>query len=175
MSCLQVSTVGRRLALPIIAQNRSASNLDKTEFTTPGEIVDYDDPPHLPVPEYPARPDEPLETRKQRYGHKLYIHFCTVLFLLTFGRLLYQSRKRGMLENDLLLSTFVAKFLRDFNAEQTAQYDRLINGVSNDWDIFYWATETKPTPPEFDTEVMRMLKEHVKNAEKVQRIRQPDL
>ncbi|KAH8254729.1 hypothetical protein KR032_011999, partial [Drosophila birchii] len=152
---LQVSNVGRRLALPMIAQNRSASNLDKTEFTTPGEIVDYDDPPHLPVPEYPARPDEPLETRKQR--------------------LLYQSRKRGMLENDLLLSTFVAKFLRDFNADQTAQYDRLINGVSNDWDIFYWATETKPTPPEFDTEIMKMLKEHVKNAEKVQRIRQPDL
>ncbi|XP_020803311.1 succinate dehydrogenase assembly factor 2-B, mitochondrial [Drosophila serrata] len=150
-----VSTGCRRLALPIIAQNRSASNLDKTEFTTPGEIVDYDDPPHLPVPEYPARPDEPLEKRKQR--------------------LLYQSRKRGMLENDLLLSTFVAKFLRDFNAEQTAEYDRLINGVSNDWDIFYWATETKPTPPEFDTEIMRMLKEHVKNAEKVQRIRQPDL
>ncbi|XP_017019708.1 succinate dehydrogenase assembly factor 2-B, mitochondrial isoform X2 [Drosophila kikkawai] len=150
-----VSTVGRRLALPMFAQNRSASNLDKTEFTTPGEIVDYDDPPHLPVPEYPARPDEPLETRKQR--------------------LLYQSRKRGMLENDLLLSTFVAKFLKDFNADQTAQYDRLINGVSNDWDIFYWATETKPTPPEFDTEIMRMLKEHVKNAEKVQRIRQPDL
>lgn len=58
--------MGRRLALPMIAQNRSASNLDKTEYTTPGEIVDYDDPPHLPVPEYPARPDEPLETRKQR-------------------------------------------------------------------------------------------------------------
>ncbi|XP_017077804.1 succinate dehydrogenase assembly factor 2-B, mitochondrial [Drosophila eugracilis] len=150
-----LTTVGRRLALPMIAQNRSASNLDKTEFTTPVEIVDYDDPPHLPVPEYPVRPDEPLETRKQR--------------------LLYQSRKRGMLENDLLLSTFVAKYLRDFNAKQTAEYDQLINGVSNDWDIFYWATETKPTPPEFDTEIMQLLKEHVKNHEKVQRIRQPDL
>ncbi|XP_016967771.1 succinate dehydrogenase assembly factor 2-B, mitochondrial [Drosophila biarmipes] len=149
------SNVGRRLALPMIASNRSASNLGKTEYTTPGEIVDYDDPPHLPVPEYPVRPDEPLETRKQR--------------------LLYQSRKRGMLENDLLLSTFVAKHLRDFNAAQTAEYDQLINGVSNDWDIFYWATETKPTPPQFDNEIMRLLKEHVKNHERVQRIRQPDL
>lgn len=80
-----------------------------------------------------------------------------------------------MLENDLLLSTFVAKYLKSFTADQTAQYDDLINGVSNDWDIFYWATETKPTPPEFDTEIMGLLKEHVKNAEKVQRIRQPDL
>ncbi|XP_016987235.1 succinate dehydrogenase assembly factor 2-B, mitochondrial [Drosophila rhopaloa] len=152
---LLLTTVGRRMAVPLIARNRSVSNLDKTEFTTPGEIVDYEDPPHLPVPEYPVRPEEPLETRKQR--------------------LLYQSRKRGMLENDLLLSTFVAKHLKDFNADQTAEYDQLINGVSNDWDIFYWATETKPTPPQFDTEIMRLLKEHVKNHEKVQRIRQPDL
>ncbi|EDW79854.1 uncharacterized protein Dwil_GK18008 [Drosophila willistoni] len=135
--------------------NRLASNLDKSEYTTPGEIIDYDDPTHLPVPEYPLRPDEPLETRKQR--------------------LLYQSRKRGMLENDLLLSTFVAKYLRDFNADQTAQYDKLINGVSNDWDIFYWATETKATPAEYDNEIMQMLKQHVKNEERVQRIRQPDL
>ncbi|KAH8275476.1 hypothetical protein KR026_008296, partial [Drosophila bipectinata] len=152
---LQASSAVRRLVVPSMAQTRSSSNLDKSEYTTPGEIVDYDDPPHIPVPEYPSRPDEPLETRKQR--------------------LLYQSRKRGMLENDLLLSTFVAKRLKDFTADQTAQYDDLINGVSNDWDIFYWATETKPTPPEYDTEIMRLLKEHVKNAEKVQRIRQPDL
>lgn len=91
------------------------------------------------------------------------------------GSLLYQSRKRGMLENDLLLSTFVEKYLKEFTAEQTAIYDQLINGVSNDWDIYYWATETKPTPPEFDTEIMELLKQHVKNTERVQRIRQPDL
>ncbi|KAH8284503.1 hypothetical protein KR018_000881, partial [Drosophila ironensis] len=118
-------------------------------------IVDYDDPDYLPLPEYPPRPNEPLEVRKQR--------------------LLYQSRKRGMLENDLLLSTFAAKHLQDFNAEQTALYDQLINGVSNDWDIFYWATNVKPTPKEYDTEIMHLLKEHVKNAEKVTRLRQPDL
>lgn len=80
-----------------------------------------------------------------------------------------------MLENDLLLSTFVAKYLKDFDAEETAQYDQLINGVSNDWDIYYWATNTKPTPPEYDTDVMKLLKQHVKNTERVQRIRQPDL
>ncbi|KAH8401220.1 hypothetical protein KR009_003770, partial [Drosophila setifemur] len=117
-------------------------------------IVDYEDP-NLPLPEYPERPNEPLETRKQR--------------------LIYQSRKRGMLENDLLLSTFAAKHLQSFNAEQTALYDQLINGVSNDWDIYYWATDVKPTPKEYDTEIMNLLKEHVKNAERVTRLRQPDL
>ena len=35
---------------------------------------------------------------------------------------------------------------------------RLINLPSNDWEIYYWATETKPTPEEFDNVVMDMLK-----------------
>ncbi|KAH8394654.1 hypothetical protein KR222_000878 [Zaprionus bogoriensis] len=153
---LQCYTAARRaLATPKRCASSNQSGLDKTEFTTPPEVVDFEDPEHLPVPAYPLRPDEPLETRKQR--------------------LLYQSRKRGMLENDLLLSSFVAKYLQQFDAQQTALYDQLINGVSNDWDIYYWATETKPTPPEYDTEIMRLLKQHVKNSERVQRIRQPDL
>lgn len=29
-------------------------------------IVDYDDPDYLPLPEYPVRPNEPLDIRKQR-------------------------------------------------------------------------------------------------------------
>lgn len=29
-------------------------------------IVDYEDPDYLPLPEYPVRPNEPLDTRKQR-------------------------------------------------------------------------------------------------------------
>lgn len=29
-------------------------------------IIDYNDPDYLPLPEYPLRPDEPLEVRKQR-------------------------------------------------------------------------------------------------------------
>ncbi|XP_067627208.1 succinate dehydrogenase assembly factor 2-A, mitochondrial-like [Eurosta solidaginis] len=130
---------------------------DKTEVLNHADvpIIDYDDPDYLPLPEYPLRPDEPLEVRKQR--------------------LIYQSRKRGMLENDLILSTFVARHLKDMDATLTAQYDQLINGVTNDWDIYYWATNVKPTPPEHDNDVMRMLKEHVVNTEKEQRLRQPNL
>ena len=54
-------------------------------------------------------------------------------------------------------------------------YDRLINLPSNDWEIYYWATETKPTPPDFDNAVMSLLKEHTKNSEKVRRYSLPDL
>lgn len=80
-----------------------------------------------------------------------------------------------MLENDLLLSTFIAKYLKGMDAKLTDQYDKLINGVTNDWDIYYWASETKPTPPEHDNEIMKMLKKHVANAQREKRLRQPNL
>ena len=91
------------------------------------------------------------------------------------ARLIYQSRKRGMLENGLLLSTFAKKYLNDFDDKQLQLYDRLINLPSNDWDIFYWATGAKPTPSEFDNEVMDLLKKHIKNEDRQERIMQPAL
>lgn len=91
------------------------------------------------------------------------------------ARLTYQSRKRGMLENGLLLSTFAKKHLDTFNDAQLQLYDQLINLPSNDWDIFYWATGVKPTPPEFDNEVMALLKKHIRNEDRQARIMQPNL
>ncbi|KAG4076529.1 hypothetical protein HA402_011345 [Bradysia odoriphaga] len=118
------------------------------------DIVHFENRKDIVIPEYPQRENEKLEVRKQR--------------------LIYQSRKRGMLENDLLLSTFASKFLKTMSAEQVQQYDTLINKPSNDWDIYYWATNKKPTPPEYETEVMTLLRDHVKNAQRESR-RMPDL
>lgn len=91
------------------------------------------------------------------------------------ARLLYQSRKRGMLENGLILSTFAGKYLNSFNKEQLSLYDELINKPSNDWDLYYWATGVKETPKEFQNEIMDLLKRHVKNELKETRYTQPDL
>ncbi|XP_033216330.1 succinate dehydrogenase assembly factor 2, mitochondrial-like [Belonocnema kinseyi] len=91
------------------------------------------------------------------------------------ARLVYQSRKRGMLENGLLLSTFAKKYLDSFDESQLKLYDRLINLPSNDWDIFHWATNVKPTPSEFDNEIMDLLKKHIENEDRHARIMQPDL
>ncbi|KAN0080647.1 Flavinator of succinate dehydrogenase domain containing protein [Elaphomyces granulatus] len=55
------------------------------------------------------------------------------------ARLLYQSRKRGILETDLLLSTFADAYLADMTVEQLRQYDIFLD--ENDWDIYYWATQ----------------------------------
>ncbi|KAF2351136.1 Succinate dehydrogenase assembly factor 2 mitochondrial [Trinorchestia longiramus] len=91
------------------------------------------------------------------------------------ARLLYQSRKRGMLENGLLLSGFAGKYLPTMDEPQLSLYDRLINLPSNDWDIYYWATGTKETPPEFDNEVMKALKNFTRNEDRADRTRQPEL
>ncbi|KAM8939186.1 succinate dehydrogenase assembly factor 2, mitochondrial [Pelodytes ibericus] len=91
------------------------------------------------------------------------------------ARLVYESRKRGMLENCILLSLFAKKYLGTMTASQLSQYDRLINEPSNDWDIYYWATGAQDPPEEFNSEVLDLLKEFAKNRQMEQRLRQPDL
>jgi len=107
------------------------------------------------IPAYEPRSDEHVETKR--------------------SRLLYQSRKRGMLENGLVLSTFASRYLAGMSTTQLEHYDKLINQPSNDWDIYYWATGVRETPEEFDSEVMVMLKEFVQNKDRESRIKQPDL
>ncbi|KAI8957767.1 DUF339-domain-containing protein [Daldinia sp. FL1419] len=58
------------------------------------------------------------------------------------ARLVYQSRKRGTLESDLLLSTFADEYLPSMTREQMEQYDLFLD--ENDWDIYYWATQEPP-------------------------------
>merc|ERR1719259_1334255 len=61
------------------------------------------------------------------------------------ARLLYQSRKRGMAENDILISTFAKAFLPGFDAKQlTMYYD--INKPSNNWKLYYWMSGASPIP-----------------------------
>ncbi|KAH9873060.1 hypothetical protein J1614_005457 [Plenodomus biglobosus] len=64
------------------------------------------------------------------------------------ARLLYQSRKRGTLESDLLLSTFADAHLSTMSTPLLEQYDLFLD--ENDWDIYYWATQ-EPTPTSHET------------------------
>ena len=50
-----------------------------------------------------------------------------------------QSRKRGTLESDLLLSTFADANLGRMTPQQLQQYDMFLD--ENDWDIYYWTTQ----------------------------------
>lgn len=93
----------------------------------------------------------------------------------TRARLLYQSRKRGMAENDILISTFAQRYLPGFDVDQLCMYDDIINKPSNDWDLYYWMTGASPIPAEFNNKVMDLMVEHSKNTGMEVRITQPPL
>lgn len=92
------------------------------------------------------------------------------------SRLLYQSRKRGILETDLLLSSFAAKYLKNFKIDELDEYDALLNEL--DWDIYYWATKNykiTPVPPRWkDSKTLSLLQDFAENKDK-QILRMPDL
>ncbi|XP_037545393.1 succinate dehydrogenase assembly factor 2, mitochondrial [Nematolebias whitei] len=109
----------------------------------------------IPLPPWEEKPDEPIGIKRRR--------------------LLYESRKRGMLENCILLSLFAKRYLNTMTYSQLQQYDRLINEPSNDWDIYYWATEAQPTPEVYQGEVMDLLQDFTKNKNHEQRFDAPGL
>lgn len=92
------------------------------------------------------------------------------------ARLTYQSRKRGILETDLLLSRFSKKYLLTFNEAELDEYDRLLDEL--DWDIYYWATrnfDVTPLPEQWkDSKILGMLQDFSENKERVM-MRMPDL
>ncbi|KAL7637339.1 UNVERIFIED_CONTAM: hypothetical protein RMT77_012065 [Armadillidium vulgare] len=140
----------RRASLSML----SAFMKDRSQFFSSDGFSVKDHPEPI-IPPYEEKIGEPIHLKR--------------------ARLLYQSRKRGMLENGLILSSFAAKYLEEMSESELSLYDRLINLPSNDWEIYYWATGVKPTPVEFENIVMDKLKEFVRNENRENRTRQPDL
>lgn len=92
------------------------------------------------------------------------------------ARLVYQSRKRGILETDLLLSRFAAKYLSSMTPEELEEYDALLDEL--DWDIYYWATRNyaiTPLPERFkDSKLLAKLQDFSENKNK-EILRMPNL
>ncbi|KAJ3133528.1 hypothetical protein HK100_004358 [Physocladia obscura] len=90
------------------------------------------------------------------------------------ARLLWSVRKRGILECDLLLSTFITKDrLAGFSAKDLQELDDLLE--ENDWDVYYWTTGAKEPPAEVKAYgFWNALFEHSKNKRK-DILRMPDL
>jgi len=72
---------------------------------TPEHIASTASPADLPPPKPLPRPGEIAETKR--------------------ARLVYQSRKRGTLESDLLLSTFAQEHLGAMDAEELSEFDKV--------------------------------------------------
>ena len=79
---------------------------------TPHHLSSTTTPVDIPAPEPLPRPNESLET--------------------TRARLLYQSRKRGTLESDLLLSTFARDHLPTMSPAELSEYDK-VHALSWAW------------------------------------------
>lgn len=155
MNSVQFVTKNSSKLYQIFSKRLIATTTSRVNKNDETEIFDPPENLELAILNYETRKNDPIDVKK--------------------ARLLYQSRKRGMLENGLLLSTFAAKYLANMNERQTDEYDKIINLPSNDWDIFYWAMNMKPTPKEFDNEMMSLLKEYVKNINCETRLEQPAL
>ncbi|WVR03053.1 hypothetical protein IAU60_000042 [Kwoniella sp. DSM 27419] len=85
------------------------------------------------------------------------------------SRLVYQTRKRGTLETDLILSTFAKEQLPHMSVEEMQQFDKLLD--EPDWDIFYWSVQKREPPPRWkDTALLEKLIKHAKNEGKVVRM-----
>ncbi|THH09547.1 hypothetical protein EW146_g8661 [Bondarzewia mesenterica] len=120
---------------------------------TPEHLASTVTPSDIPPPQPLPRPNESIETMR--------------------ARLVYQSRKRGTLESDLLLSTFAQEMLGAMSAGELREYDKFLD--EPDWDIYYWATG-KRAPPErwAASSLLGKLKIHARNEGKAVR-RMPDL
>ncbi|ORY26516.1 mitochondrion protein [Naematelia encephala] len=85
------------------------------------------------------------------------------------ARLVYQTRKRGTLETDLLLATFGRDFLGEMTVDEMRLFDKLLD--EPDWDIYYWSIGKKEAPSKWkDTELLKKLQRHAKNEGKVVRM-----
>ncbi|KAF8708156.1 Succinate dehydrogenase assembly factor 1, mitochondrial, partial [Rhizoctonia solani] len=84
------------------------------------------------------------------------------------ARLVYQTRKRGTLESDLLLSTFAKEHLSKMSEHELREFDKLLD--EPDWDIYYWAINKKQPPAKWEgTALLDKLRIHAKNEGKVVR------
>ncbi|GAA5858158.1 hypothetical protein JCM9279_003774 [Rhodotorula babjevae] len=88
-------------------------------------------------------------------------------------RLVYESRKRGILEMDLILSTFAKDRLAVMSDRELREYDRFL--TLPDWTIFYYVTGKAEAPePWRSSEVLGELLHHSANKGRTVR-RMPDL
>jgi antitoxin CptB len=70
-------------------------------------------------------------------------------------RLLFRSWHRGTREADLILGSFAEANLAVFDAARLDDYEALLE--CPDADLFDWITGRTAPPPEYDTEVTRLL------------------
>ena len=70
-------------------------------------------------------------------------------------RLLFRSWHRGTREADLLLGSFAESHLAGFDGTRLAEFEALLE--LPDADLFDWINGRSAPPPQYDTDVTRLL------------------
>lgn len=77
-------------------------------------------------------------------------------------KLRFRSLRRGTKESDLVIGGFAESRLGDLTDEQLDRFEALLD--ENDQDVLGWVIGLAPPPPQFDNDVLNMIKEFKKNA-----------
>lgn len=72
-------------------------------------------------------------------------------------KLKYRAWHRGFREADLILGPFAEKHVANLTPPQLDAFEVLLD--QPDQDLYEWIVEKTVTPPEFDGELMRMIKD----------------
>ena len=64
-------------------------------------------------------------------------------------RLIMQSNRRGMKENDLILGGFVKNHINNLSEKNLNDYESLL--LENDQDLYLWLSKTKNPPKHFES------------------------
>jgi len=84
------------------------------------------------------------------------------------ARLLYQARKRGIAEMDLLMSTFAKEYLPTMSSVQLREFDELLD--EPDWPMYYMLVGKRTVPDRLmGNSILGMLLKHSSNEGKALR------
>jgi antitoxin CptB len=72
------------------------------------------------------------------------------------NKLKFRAWRRGFREADLILGPFADKYAQDFDENQLAAFELLLE--QPDQDLYAWILGRTPTPAEFDGEIMNRIK-----------------
>ncbi len=71
-------------------------------------------------------------------------------------RILFRSLRRGTKESDLVIGGFARSALKNLDGAQLDALEALLDRP--DPEVLGWVIGLRPAPPEFDTDVMAMLR-----------------
>ena len=70
-------------------------------------------------------------------------------------RLIMQSNRRGMKENDILLGNFARKNIGNLSLDELNVYESLLN--ENDQDIYLWISGGKSIPSQYEKIINKII------------------